>query len=155
MSKSELLSAEEIEQLRAVKREAQQRAKEAVERAGVRKRRPSPPVGETNTTDRSGTAREAPSQSRGSARRSPSPPVGEAGNDLRMLEKMLAKEGRHAPAAIAGRAAALIEHMQSALNGMLRHSCVADADPRDKDAEDHEAERRARALVTPEKDPAL
>lgn len=41
---------------------------------------------------------------------------------------------------------AVIE-MRAALAGMMRHSCVADADPRDKDAEDHAAESAAlRAL---------
>jgi len=38
---------------------------------------------------------------------------------------------------------ALIE----ALEAMLAHACVADADPDDKDAEDHEAERKARAAL--------
>lgn len=34
-----------------------------------------------------------------------------------------------------------------ALKAMLAHSCVADADPNDKDAEDHDAERMARAAI--------
>ena len=40
-----------------------------------------------------------------------------------------------------------------ALRGMLAHSCVADADPNDKDEADHAAERLARkvlATLTPE-----
>lgn len=38
--------------------------------------------------------------------------------------------------------------LREALRDMLRHSCVADADPRDKDAQDHDAERKARAALT-------
>lgn len=34
-----------------------------------------------------------------------------------------------------------------ALKAMLAHACVADADPNDKDAEDHAAERKARAAI--------
>ena len=37
--------------------------------------------------------------------------------------------------------------LRTALDAMLRHSCVADSAPEDKDAEDHEAERMARAAL--------
>lgn len=35
-----------------------------------------------------------------------------------------------------------------ALEAMLKHSCVADSDPKDKDSEDHDAERLARRSIT-------
>lgn len=38
--------------------------------------------------------------------------------------------------------------MQEALKAMLRHSCVADAAPEDKDSEDHQAERLARTAIS-------
>lgn len=40
------------------------------------------------------------------------------------------------------------EGVEKALSGMLRHSCVADADPNDKDEEDHAAERTARNALS-------
>ena len=40
-----------------------------------------------------------------------------------------------------------ILEMHEALKGMLDHSCVADAGEDMKDAEDHAAERRARAIL--------
>lgn len=41
-----------------------------------------------------------------------------------------------------------IERLREALKGMLGHSCVADAGDDMKDAEDHEAERRARSALS-------
>ena len=42
----------------------------------------------------------------------------------------------------------LVEACLNALRGMLRHSCVADAHPEDKDPEDHVAERAARHAIS-------
>jgi len=41
----------------------------------------------------------------------------------------------------------LMEEVAAALQGMLRHSCVADSAPEDKDAEDHDAERAAARAI--------
>lgn len=42
----------------------------------------------------------------------------------------------------------VVEDCLDALKGMLRHSCVADAHPEDKDSEDHVAERTARHAIS-------
>lgn len=46
-----------------------------------------------------------------------------------------------------GLSAEMIRELVEALDGMMRHSCVADSAPEDKDGEDHAAESRALRIL--------